>query len=551
MGFLTSTTSGTSVLNEFLYNLIPTGKKTKSGEQVSEQTALSLPVFYACMRAIAEDVAKLPILVYKRDANGVRQRQDGHHVEKFLERMNPNTISFSVREATTGQAEIYGFGIEEIERNEKGEPIASYPICSERVNPYIHEGEVYWCVRVDDLDVYAATRPGDKEEKLTYVAIPDEDALVIRGMGKDGLVGHPVLQIGAESIGLSLAAQSFGASWFGNGAMPSMVLVHPKVIKDDARKRLRESWQERHKGAGNSNKLAVLEEGMEIKPIGIPPDQSQFLETRQFQIEEICRWFRIPPVKVQHNQDTPYANVESLNLAYVQDSLTPWLKRWEEECNRKLFSQKEQDQGYFVKHNTAELLRGDSAAVSNMMRERIATGVWSVNESRSLDDLPPVDGGDEHYMQQGFTTLPRIAAGENTSADNSLENEPENEPENTEDETGAEDAALENSPNSTPDETSAEALRPVVHSICAQIIKREVNAIAKKKDASEEWIAEWRQKQYEGICGNLSPVCASWASMSGRESWHLVANVIHKHSKGELGNADDFAAAVIEALEQA
>jgi HK97 family phage portal protein len=488
----------------WLYSIV---RPTTAGEPVSEQTALQLSAYYACIRVVAEDVAKLPLHLHQMRA-GARARISNHHVIDFLAALSPYSISQAIREHMTALAAGWGFCIAEIQRDTRGRPSALHPVHSSRVEPHIIDGALMWRVHIADCDIFAQRH--QRRERASEVWLDDADVFCLRGMGT-GLTGYSVLRLGAESLGMSLAAQTYGAAWFGNGATPSVVIKHPAKLSAPAADNLRRSWAERHQGAAKSNKPAVLEEGMDLQTLGVPPEESQFLQTRQFQVEEVCRWFRVPPVKIGHNQDTPYSNVESLNLAYVNDSLTPWLIRWEQEAGRKLLTSSERAAGYFFRHNVNALLRGDSQARSAYLREMIHAGVMSVNESRATEDLPPVPGGDAHYLQQGMTTLPRIAAGENTAGASSAA-EPE----------GRRAQAAQVAPSA-----AARLLEPIICDAAERILRREVHALAKAcsryggdahADAFAAWAAEFYERQRAVMAEILSPIAASWCALTGQRS---------------------------------
>ena len=381
-------------------------RSTTSGETVTEQAALTLSSYYGCLKVLSEDVAKLPLLLLQ-EQNGSRDLVGtGHPVSKFLMDLNPTTTSQAIREVLTNNAAGWGFGIAEIQRGSDGRPVALWPIHPSRVTPRCISEAVVWDVLVDDCDQYQRT-PG------STVRLLDEEVFVLHGFGSAGPVGYSVLQYAAESIGLGLAAQRFGAAFFGNGAMPSIIIKHPARLKPDAATELRKSWQNAHQGVGKARRPVVVEEGMTIDTLSINPNDGQFLETRQFQVEEICRWFRMPPVKIQHNQNTPYSNIESLDRAYVKDTLTPWLTRWELELRRKCIFSWEREDLFFFDHDVEEQLRGDAKTQSEIDRTEVASGVKSINEVRRRKRLPGIAGGDAHFMQQGFTTVESVAAGEN------------------------------------------------------------------------------------------------------------------------------------------
>lgn len=375
-------------------------RRTLSGSSVSPATSLTLSTYYACVRSIAEDVGKISLILYEgQEGDGKRKTPATSNTLYRLLKYStcPETTSQTFRETLTSNALGWGNGYAEIQRTASGKVVALWPIHPSRVKPQRVDGELVYDVMSSEWQAGATVR------------LPARDVLHIHGVGEDGVVGLSVARLAAESIGLGLSMQDFGASYFGNGSHTGVILIHPGKLKEDAVKRLRESWASMHAGPENAHKVGVLEEGMKLEKTSIPPNEAQFLEGREFQVEEICRWFRMPPHKVQHLKRATFSNIEHLDIEYVRDTLMPWLVRWESEISRKLLSEQEQTK-YVARHCVSELMRGDSAARSNYYRTMISTGAMSPNEAREMEDLNPMpsDVGDKFFMQGAMTTLDKI-----------------------------------------------------------------------------------------------------------------------------------------------
>jgi HK97 family phage portal protein len=197
---------------------------------------------------------------------------------------------------------------------------------------------------------------------------------------------------------MAIACEEYGAKFFANGAAPGGVLEHPGTIKDP--QRVRESWQSTFGGSQNANKIAVLEEGMKYTPIGISPEQAQFLETRKFQINEIARIFRVPPHMVGDLEKSSFSNIEQQSLEFVTYTLAPWLIRWEQALFRVLLNEKEKDELFF-KFNVDGLLRGDYASRMSGYAIGRQNGWLSANDIRELENLnriPEEEGGDLYLI---------------------------------------------------------------------------------------------------------------------------------------------------------
>ena len=258
------------------------------------------------------------------------------------------------------------------------------------------------------------------------VTLHPSDVLHIPRLGFDGLVGYSPIAMAKNAIGLAIATEEYGSKFFANGAAPSGVLEHPGTIKDPSR--VRESWQQTFGGSANSNKIAVLEEGMKYTPISISPEQAQFLETRKFQINEIARIFRVPPHMVGDLEKSSFSNIEQQSLEFVKYTLDPWVIRWEQSIQRTLLSADEK-KTYFVKFNVEGLLRGDYQSRMNGYATARQNGWMSANdiqELENLDRIPVEDGGDLYLINGNMLPLARAGAFAD-STENGKEDNPDEE----------------------------------------------------------------------------------------------------------------------------
>jgi HK97 family phage portal protein len=250
---------------------------------------------------------------------------------------------------------------------------------------------------------YTYTRNTDENPNFSEygrVRLKPEDVLHIPGLGFDGLVGYSPIAMAKNAVGMTLACEEYGASFFENGATPGGVLEHPGVLKDPAK--VRESWHSVYGGSKNAGKVAVLEEGMKYQQIGIPPEEAQFLETRKFQIDEIARLYRIPPHMVGDLDKSSFSNIEQQSLEFVKYTLDPWVIRWEQSIQKALFLPQEKKE-YFVKMNVDGLLRGDYESRMKGYSIGIQNGFMCPNDIRRLEsmDLIPVEEGGEYFLTNG------------------------------------------------------------------------------------------------------------------------------------------------------
>jgi HK97 family phage portal protein len=241
------------------------------------------------------------------------------------------------------------------------------------------------------------------------VILRRDEILHIPGLGFDGLIGYSPIAMAKNAIGMSLATEEYGASFFANGANPGGVLEHPGVIKDI--QRVKDSWNSAYQGSGNAHRIAVLEEGMKFQAIGIPPEQAQFLETRKFQINEIARIFRIPPHMVGDLEKSSFSNIEQQSLEFVKYTLNPWVVRWEQSLQQSLLLPSEKN-SIFIKFNVDGLLRGDYQSRMNGYAVGRQNGWLSANDIRELEDMNRIsaeEGGDLYLVNGNM--LPLSQAG--------------------------------------------------------------------------------------------------------------------------------------------
>src|SRR5574344_746822 len=367
---------------------------TTSGKRVNERSAMQMTAVYSCVRILSEAVASLPLHFYKYDENGSKKKAIEHPLYFLLhDEPNPEMTSFVFRETLMTHLLLWGNAYAQIIRNGKNEGIALYPQIPNKMSGDRDEnGRLY----------YTYYRGSDEaiKDKETTVTLHPSDVLHIPGLGFDGLVGYSPIAMAKNAIGLAIATEEYGAKFFANGAAPSGVLEHPGTIKEPGK--VREAWQSQFGGSANSNKIAVLEEGMKYTPISISPEQAQFLETRKFQINEIARIFRVPPHMVGDLEKSSFSNIEQQSLEFVKYTLDPWVVRWEQTLARSLLS-KEEKKKYFIKFNVDGLLRGDYQSRMSGYSIGIQNGFMSPNDVRELEnlDLIPDENGGNTYMVNG------------------------------------------------------------------------------------------------------------------------------------------------------
>ena len=376
---------------------------TTSGKRVNERTSMQMTAVYSCVRILSEAVASLPLNVYRYTDTGGKEKAIDHSLFHLLhDEPNPEMSSFIFRETLMTHLLLWGNAYAQIIRNGKGEVIALYPLMPDRMSiDRDKNGQLY----------YKYTKNNDDAPTMDSgsVYLSPSDVLHIPGLGFDGLVGYSPIAMAKNAIGLAIAAEEYGSKFYANGAAPSGILEHPGTLKDPAR--VRDSWNATFGGSSNSNKVAVLEEGMKYTPISIAPNEAQFLETRKFQINEIARIFRVPPHMLADLEKSSFSNIEQQSLEFVKYTLDPWVIRWEQALYRALLSEEEKKTVFF-KFNVEGLLRGDYASRMNGYATARQNGWMSANDIRELENLDriPAELGGDLYLVNG-NMLPLNSAG--------------------------------------------------------------------------------------------------------------------------------------------
>ena len=396
--------------------------RADSGERVDEKSAMQIATVYACVRLLAETVAGLPLHLYRtKDGGSAKERATDHPLYKLLYRQpNPEMTSFSFREVMMTHLLLWGNCYAQIIRDGKNGVLGLYPLLPENMEiDRDDKGQIFYIYHA-----YTDEKPGENNKDIYFRR---DEIFHVPGLGFNGLVGFSPIAMMKNALGTTLAVEKYGSSFFKNGAQPSGVLEHPGVLKDPSK--IRENWSAVYGGANNAHKVAVLEEGMQYKAISLPPEDSQFLSTRQFGVNEICRIFRVPPHMVQDLEHATFSNIEHQSIDFVVHTLTPWLVRFEQAIVKDLLMEEEQDE-YFPKFNVDGLLRGDYQSRMQGYATGISNGFLSPNDIHRLENwdlIPAEKGGDDYYLNGGYVKLEDAGKQQIMQQE---ESEPEEKPEN-------------------------------------------------------------------------------------------------------------------------
>ncbi len=344
-----------------------------SGVSVNETSAMRYTAVYSAVRLLSETVASLPCITYERLDVGGKKRASKHRLFSILhDRPNPEQTSFTFWEQVMVGLLLWGNAYAEIQFDNSGRPIALWPLLPDRTKP----------IRAPDDSLQYETRLPKGEQ----IRLPSYRVLHIAGLGFDGIVGKSPIQMTREAIGLGLATEQFGATFFGNGAKPGGVIEYPGKLSKEGKNNLRESWEQLHKGLNKQHRVAILEEGSKYHAMAIPPNDAQFLETRKFQITEIARVFRVPPHMLGDLDRATWANVEQESINFVVNTIRPWLVRIEKAIGFKLFD----DDRFFAEFLVDGLLRGDTKSRYEAYAIARQWGWLSADDVRALENMNPL-----------------------------------------------------------------------------------------------------------------------------------------------------------------
>lgn len=371
------------------------GARSSAGVQVTPESAMRVSAVFACVKVISEDLSTLPLSVYRRlDPRG-RAEANYHAVHRVLhERANYWQTAQEFRELMMNWVLLRGraYALKSRVRGELDELLPIHPDHARLVK--------------NDRGVFLEVQPENGGSAVVYSA---RDVFCLVGVGG----GRSVLGDARDAIGLAAGEHQHASENYRDGGLSRITLEHPGQLTEGAGQRLRNSWVETYGGGGNHAKPAILEEGMKAQKIGLTAEELQFIEGREFSIEDIARFFRVSPHKIGHLKRATNNNIEELSIDHVTSTLRPWAVRWEQRIKMDLLDGPK-DGPFFARHLFDGLLRGDSEKRHAAYGSGIQWGYYSPNDVREREDLNPREGGDTYMvpvnMQDGTKPLPAPGA---------------------------------------------------------------------------------------------------------------------------------------------
>lgn len=363
---------------------------TKSGSNtvVGADIAYQVSAYWLAVRAISEDVAKLPVKAYTLEADGTRKPVTNVPILKTLQQgFNPSLDPFTGKQLMVQWMQTYGNAYCEIVTNAKGE-IQLYPIHPTRVQPFRPKPTDQLHYRINLRD-----QVGQNPSMPAQQVLKPHEMLHLRGMGNED-VGVSIGEVAAESLGIAIAAQNFTGAFFGNNLSIGATLETDKALNAEQKEEIRGFWKKRFSGSKNAGEMAILDRGFKFNRIQMSSTDAELLSTRKFQVEEIARWFRIPPHKLMDMTQAKFANLEQNDLNYATDTLTPWITRLEVQIKFHFHK----TDNIFIDIDEKGLARGDMVARVSFYKELFAMQSINANTIANLEGLPKPDNGDTYYI---------------------------------------------------------------------------------------------------------------------------------------------------------
>lgn len=380
-----------------------------SGCNYTTSKAMLLSTVYRCVEVISDSVAQLPLEPYRIDSQGYKLKFTQHPTYRLLNAEPNNKMTrFTFIKTLIVSTLLKGNGFAYIERDEEGNAKSMHYIPSELVT-------IIPPKTLGDNIVYSVTGISNFIEACNMIHILN--------FSYDGITGISTLAHAKHTLGLATDSEAHASGFFKGGANLAGILTVQSTLTSKQKEALKASWQTAFSPqTGQPNGVAVLEGNMEFKPITVNPADAQLLETRQFNVIDICRFFGVSPVKAFDLSKSSYSTVEATNLSFLTDTLSPLLEKIELEFERKLYKPSEKA-NIDVRFDTSRLLRADKQSLASYYSTLFNIGVVSCNEIRKEIDLPSIDGGNSHFVAVNLATLQNATKLQPT--DKSVEIKPE------------------------------------------------------------------------------------------------------------------------------
>ncbi|EIL2908434.1 phage portal protein [Vibrio alginolyticus] len=363
------------------------------GSGVSVESAMGLSAVYSCIGVLGRSMGQLPLHVMRRDAKGVVSRATDHPVYYLLhDEPNPFQTSYDWRES--GMVHVSGWGNHYTE-------IVRHPRSGEvRELGLIRPWESNLVKTNSGRHTYAVTADDARAR-----AVSPEDMIHIKAIGSDGKVGKSPITQCREAFALGLETQGYGNQFFRSGGKPTGIVSVKSQLEKSSWERLLDRWRKsKAEMQSNDNKTLFLPSELAYQSITIPPEDAQFLETRKFSRSEVAGIYNVPAHMINDLEKATFSNISEQAIQFVRHTMTPWVVKWEQELNRKLFTEQERRAGYYVKFNLNGLLRGTAQERAEFYSKAIRDGWMTRNQVRELEDMNQADGLDTYLLSADLQT---------------------------------------------------------------------------------------------------------------------------------------------------
>lgn len=353
---------------------------TSTGIVIDQDKAYTVAAFYSGVTVISQDVAKLPLIVYRRNGRA-KDRAEDHLLYPVLKKKpNPEMTSVVFRETMQAHLLTWGNCYAERELNGMGQTVALWPLRPDRMTVEVKDGKRVYSYRV---------RP-----EVKPIDLPSNRVFHIPGLGFDGLIGYSPLRMARETLSTAIALREYSSRVLQRDARPGVILTHPDTLSKTAKDNIRDDWESTHGGFTNAGRTAILEEGITVTTLGLPREDMLFLAGNQWQVTEIARWLRLAPHKIADLEHATFSNIEEQNIDHVSSTLQPWLVKWEQQVDKDLLPEDD----VFAEHLMDAALRGKTLERYQAYQIAVQNKAMTPNEWRERENWNPVEWGDEPVL---------------------------------------------------------------------------------------------------------------------------------------------------------
>jgi len=491
-------TAGTHLSDPALVKILGRREVT-SGVDVDRVSVLGFPPVWRGTNVISNTVAKLPLYVYRNQADGGKERARTHPAYRLLRhRANDTLTALQLKRTLTAHAILEGNGYAWIERTGGGEPVGLWPLRPHQTTVVGEDGRLQYVTQVNG----------------EHWRLQPNQVLHVRGLSHDGFVGYSLLEIAAEALGLGIAAQQFTGAFFGNGAHTDGMLMYPGKLSAEARENLRRNWDKMHTGTDKSFRIAVFEEGLKYQPLTVAAKDAQLIESRGFDAKQIANLLNLPPHLVGDDSRTSYASLEQEMRSLLEHSFDPWLTTWEDECRTKLLTEPEQQtDSHSIEFMREAMLRADSRTTIETLVTEVNNGLATANEARQKLNLPGIgELGDRFRKPENIGWLDAEEEGPDEVPD--MPPEPPEDP-----------PADEPADDTPDDETPAEGARArLLRSTIGRAVRR-CCVHARRASKDHRRFGDWAEHWWGDHVGSVAEMVGEVAEVCGVEPGGIVEQI--------------------------